>query len=287
MLLIVGWLMVLAAMFGGFMYSGGKPAALIVVGEYIVILGIALGYLVASSPMSVLKDMIRKILICFKGSPYTTDKYMDMIKALYELLMVAREQGVVGIEEHVLQPGSSSIFTKYPSFVNDHHAVVFTQDALKPVIDGKIKGDHLKEVLMEDLDRMHGHHHQPVSILTKVSDALPGIGIVAAVLGIIITMGSIAGDKAEIGEHVAHALVGTFLGLLVSYGFMQPLITKIEFLNEDELAYMESIACMVASYASGSPPVMAAEAGRRVIPPDRQPTAESLEQTLKGMSTRK
>jgi chemotaxis protein MotA len=266
------------------MYSGGNPSHLIVLGEYLIISGVFFGYIVGACPMPVLKLMMKKIVQCLKGTPYTRDVYLDLIKSHYELLMVAREQGVVGIEEHVMNPKQSAIFTKYPSFLNDHHAVTFMQDALKPIIDGRLKSEQLKAALEEDLKRMELHNHHPVTILTRSADALPGIGIVAAVLGIIITMGYIAGEKALIGEKVAHALVGTFLGLLISYGFVQPLVAKFEFLNEDEEAYYKVLAAIIISYATGSPPIMAAEVGRKAIPEDRQPSSDDLEKLLKALS---
>lgn len=284
MLVIIGWLIVSGAVMGGFMYSGGRPASLFVIGEYMIILGVAIGYLVAASPMHILKMMVSKILTALKGSPYSRDMYIDIIKPLYELFMVAREQGVVGIEEHVANPHESIIFKKYPKFLADHHAVAFMQDALRPIIDGRVKGDQLKATLDEDLDRIYGHNAHPVSVMTKMGDALPGIGIVAAVLGIVITMGSIGGSKEEIGHHVASALVGTFLGILVSYGFVQPLVTNIEFINEDELSFYQVMSNVIVSYAAGAPPMMAAESGRRAIPGDRQPTSEELEALLKSLA---
>ena len=287
MLLIIGWLIVTGAVVGGFVYSGGNPSHLVVIGEYMIITGVMVGFIVGACPMHVLKLMIGKMIQCVKGSPYNQEAYLDVIKAHYELLMVAREQGVVGIEEHVMSPMQSSIFTKYKSFITNHHAVAFMQDALKPIIDGRLKAEQLKESLSEDLRRMATQAHHPPMVLTKVADALPGVGIVAAVLGIIITMSYIAGEKALIGEKVAHALVGTFLGLLISYGYVQPLVTKMEFLNDDEHAYYEVISGIISSYATGSPPIMAAEVGRRAIPEDRQPTSDELEQLLKALIKKK
>jgi chemotaxis protein MotA len=286
MLVLIGWGIVTACVIGGFMMEKGNPLSLFVPAEYFVIIGVFVGYIVAASPMYLLKIMAGKILLSLKGSPYSKDMYLDAIKPLYELLMLAREQGVVGIEEHVVDPNNSSIFKKYPRFLHHHETVSFMQDALRPIIDGRVKGEQLKAALQDDLDRMHAYHYQPVMVMTKAGDALPGIGIVAAVLGIIITMGSIGGDKAEIGHHVASALVGTFLGILVSYGFIQPLVTNIEFINADELSYYEVLANVIISYATGASPIMAAESGRRAIPADRQPGSEELEKILKDLVKR-
>ncbi|MDE1171516.1 MAG: MotA/TolQ/ExbB proton channel family protein [Verrucomicrobium sp.] len=283
MLLLIGWAIVFGSVLGGFMYNGGHIESLLHPGEWIIIVGVMIGFLVGSSPGSVLKLMIAKIKQAVGAPPYTQQRYMDLCKALYELFMVAREQGVVGIEEHVINPSTSSVFSKYPSFLNDHHAVSFLQDALRPLIEGRMKPEQLRASLNEDLERLSIHSEAPIMILTKVADALPGVGIVAAVLGIVVTMGFIAGEKAKIGEKVAAALVGTFLGLLISYGLFQPMILKLEFINEDELAYYQVMCNMIVSYATGSPPVMAAEAGRRTIPADRQPAGDAFETELKAL----
>jgi chemotaxis protein MotA len=283
MLLIIGWIIVSAAIIGGFTYSGGNVFSIFVLVEYIVILGVSSGYAVAASPISILKLLCAKILSAFKGTPFSKVAYLDLIKALYELFMLAREQGMVGIEEHIVSPKESRIFTKYPSFLHNHHAIEFLQDNLRPIIDGKAKADQVKAAMQDQLDRIHDYHNKPIQVLSKLGDAMPGIGIVAAVLGIIITMGSIGGDKAAIGHHVAAALVGTFLGILVSYGFIQPLCINLEFIDYDELCYFEVMSNVITSYAAGAPPIGAAENGRQAIPPDRQPSSEELESTLKEL----
>lgn len=279
----VGYIVTLAAVIGGFMIAGGSPKSLFVLSEYIIILGALTGYVVGAAPPAMIKLLIAKAIGALKGSPFKKQMYLDVISMLYELLMVAREQGVVGIEEHVVNPEASSIFTKYPSFLHDHHAVAFMQDAMRPIIDGKVKGEQMKAALDDELGRIHHHHAQPCQVLTKAADALPAIGIVAAVLGIIITMGNLGGDKQSIGNSVAHALTGTLLGIFAAYSFVQPLVIAMELANEDELAYFEVMAGMIVAYATGSPPIMAAEAGRKSIPSDRKPTSEELETLLKEL----
>ena len=282
MLLLVGWLIVTGAMLGGFMFSGGNPGTLFVTGEYIIIVGMFLGYIVASSSGAVLKAIFGSVLMAIKGSPYTQKRYVELVRALYEVLILAREKGVIGLEEHILQPKTSTIFAKYPSFLNDHHAVHFLQDTFRPLLDGKVKPEELSRSVEAQLDNFFATNSQPTAVLSKASDALPAIGIVAAVLGIVITMASIAGDKAVIGEHVAHALVGTFLGLLLSYGFAQPLINRIETIHEEEISYLAVIGRMVISYALGAPPMTAAEQGRLTIPIHLQPSCDSMETLLKN-----
>jgi chemotaxis protein MotA len=282
MLLLVGWLIVTGAMLGGFMFSGGNPGTLFVTGEYIIIVGMFLGYIVASSSGAVLKAIFGSVLMAVKGSPYTQKRYIELVHALYEVLILAREKGVIGLEEHILQPKTSTIFAKYPSFLNDHHAVHFLQDTFRPLLDGKVKPEELSRSVEAQLDNFFATNSQPTAVLSKASDALPAIGIVAAVLGIVITMASIAGDKAVIGEHVAHALVGTFLGLLLSYGFAQPLINRIETIHEEEISYLAVIGRMVISYALGAPPMTAAEQGRLTIPIHLQPSCDTMENLLKN-----
>ena len=281
MMILAGWVIVTVALLGGFMFSGGKPATLFVAGEYIIIIGIFIGYIIASSSMAVLKMMVKSSVVALKGSPYTQKRYVELIQAIYQVLVLARENGVIGLEEHLTQPNSSSIFTRYPSFLNDHHAVHFLQDTFRPIMDGKVKPEELSRSVEAQLDNFFSMHSQPTAVLTKASDALPGIGIVAAVLGIVITMASIAGDKMEIGEKVAHALVGTFLGLLLSYGFAQPLVNRIETIHEEEISYLAVIGRMVVSYALGAPPMAAAEAGRLTIPVQHQPSCDEMETQLR------
>ncbi|MEM9400643.1 MAG: motility-associated protein [Verrucomicrobiota bacterium] len=284
MQVLVGWIIVLGCVLGGFAYSGGNPAHLVVIGEYIIIIGVSLGYVFGACPMSYLKLLINQVLTAFKGSPYKQKAYVDLISAFYELFMIAREQGVIGIEDHVVNPQNSAVFKKYPSFLNNSLAVAFAQNALKPIIDGRIKGDQVKHLLHEEMERIEHRNEQPLHVATKAADAMPGIGIVAAVLGIIITMSHISGDKTTIGVKVAHALVGTFLGILISYGFLQPLISAMEFNNADEKQYYEVLTNIISSYATGAPPIMAAESGRRAIPSDRQMPSEQLEEQLKALS---
>jgi chemotaxis protein MotA len=284
MLILVGWVIISVALLGGFTYSGGHPETLFVTGEYVIIIGIFLGYIVASSSPAVLKMMIKSIITALKGSPYTQKRYIELIQAIYQMLLLARESGVIGLEEHVLQPHTSSILKKYPSFLNDHHAVHFLQDTFRPLMDGKVKPEEVSRSVEAQLDNFLSMHSQPTAVLTKASDALPGIGIVAAVLGIVITMASIAGDKQMIGEKVGHALVGTFLGLLLSYGFAQPLINRIETIHEEEISYLAVIGRMVISFALGAPPMAAAEAGRITIPVHHQPSCDDMEARLKKTS---
>ncbi len=196
--------------------------------------------------------------------------------------MLGRRSGMVALEEHVMNPETSAIFAKYPAFLKNHHAMEFLCNGLRPIIDGKIKPDQLKLLLEIELDAMEEEHEKPVGVLTKAADAMPGFGIVAAVLGIVITMASIAGPIEQIGEKVAAALVGTFLGIFLSYGFMNPLAVNMEFINMAEMAYIRCIAASVIGFANGMSPIMAVEVARRGLSSEVKPTADDLETMLKS-----
>lgn len=285
MFVIIGSIIVLGAVIGGFLMAGGSPAALWQLSEVIVICGAAFGAMVIMAPKSVLVSMFKMAIGCLKGSPYGKSAYEDLLKLLYELFMLGRRNGMIALEEHVMKPDASSIFTKYPSFLKNHHGVEFLCSGLKPIIDGKIKPDQLKSLLDAELDKATAEDHMPIVVLTKTADAMPGFGIVAAVLGIIITMASIGGPPEAIGHHVAAALVGTFLGILVSYGFLGPLATNMEIMCEEHHAYSKCIALSVVSFANGMAPIMAVEVARRGLGHDVKPSAEELEAMMKNLNS--
>jgi chemotaxis protein MotA len=283
MIVLIGVFIVMASVIGGFVMGGGHPVSLIHMNEFVVIGGAALGALVIMSPMAVLKGLFKQVLGTLKGSPYSRKAYDELFMALYELFMLGRRSGMVALEEHVMTPESSSIFAKYPSFQKNHHAIDFLCSGLRPIIDGKIKPDQLKLLLEIELNALEEEHEKPIGVLGKAADAMPGFGIVAAVLGIVITMASIAGPIEEIGEKVASALVGTFLGIFISYGFMNPLAVNMEFLGVAELTYLRCIAASVIGFANGMSPIMAVEVARRGLSSDVKPTSDSLETMLKNV----
>ena len=287
MIVFIGVIIVFASVLGGFLMAGGYIGALLHLSELVIIAGAALGALVIMSPRKVLTDMVKLLMLSIKGTPYNREAYMDLLKALYELFMLGRRNGMIALEEHVMNPESSSIIQKYPRFAKNHHAVTFLCDSLRPIIDGKIKPDQLRALLDAEMDSMDTEHHAPISVLTKAADAMPGFGIVAAVLGIVITMGAISGPIEEIGHKVAAALVGTFLGIFISYGFMNPLAVNMEFICESEMAYTRCIADSVVSFASGMAPLMAVEIARRGLSSDVRPSADELETMLKALNTQK
>ncbi|MDB6022590.1 MAG: Flagellar motor component [Pedosphaera sp.] len=284
MIVIIGALIVMGSVIGGFVMAGGHPMALMHLSEFVIIGGAAFGAMVLMSPKKVLIDMAKQVVGTLKGSVYTRQAYEDLFKALYELFMLGRRSGMVALEEHVMDPAASSIFSKYPSFQKNHHAIDFLCNGLRPIIDGKIKPDQLKLLLEIEMHAMEEEHEKPVGVLTKAADAMPGFGIVAAVLGIVITMASIAGPIEQIGEKVAAALVGTFLGIFLSYGFMNPLAVNMEFVNMAEITYIRCIAASVIGFANGMSPIMAVEVARRGLSSEVKPSSDALETMLKSLN---
>ncbi|MEW6156424.1 MAG: flagellar motor stator protein MotA [Verrucomicrobiota bacterium] len=284
MIVIFGAIIVTVSVLGGFVMAGGHIPALLHLSELIIIGGAALGALVVMSPKKVLVDLIKQVLHAFKGAPYDKSAYEDLLKALYELFLLGRRNGMIALEEHVLNPFASSIFTKYPSFIKNKHAVEFLCNGLRPIIDGKIKPDQLKMLMEIEMERMEEEHHAPISVLSKTADAMPGFGIVAAVLGIVITMAAISGPIEEIGHKVAAALVGTFLGILMSYGFLNPLAVNLEFIGAAESSYIRCISASVIGFANGMAPIMAVEVARRGLSSEVKPNSEDFETMLKALN---
>jgi chemotaxis protein MotA len=285
MILILGYIIVLGSTLGGFMFAGGKLGLLFPISEYIIIIGISIGLMVIASPVSLLKNIVKKIKIAFRNQAVPTSDYTDLLKLLYELFSKARRGGLIAIEDDVMSPKESPILSKYPSFINDHERLEFLTNSLKPVIDGRLKPEQLGGLLHADFEAKEEDAVQPVHILNLVGDSLPGIGIVAAVMGIINTMAAIAMGPEKVGQKVAAALVGTFLGVLGAYGFINPLAARIKLNNVYELQYFAVIMKGVLGFTGGMAPIMAIEAARRAIDPAFQPTAEAVEEMVKSLGT--
>ncbi len=283
MLLIVGYIIVLGATLGGFMIAGGKPLVLMHVSEFVSIGGICLGVVVVSSPASLLKSVMGKVVGAFKGSSGKPDDYMDLLKLLYETFNLGRRGGLIALEEHVLDPQQSAIFSKYPSFLSVPGRVAFLCDSLKPMIDGRVKPDQIEELMHMEIESKEEEGDGPVHVLQLIGDSLPGIGIVAAVLGIINTMSAIADGPEAVGEHVSAALTGTFLGILGAYGFINPLTSRIKLNNAKDMQYYNGLLKGIAAFAHGMAPLMAVEISRRCLDHEVQPKADDLEQVLKAL----
>jgi chemotaxis protein MotA len=282
MLVIVGLIVVMGCVLGGFTLAGGHIGALIHPAEILTIAGASIGAAVVMSPKKVLIDTVKSVLQALKGSPFSKKAYEELFQVMYELFRLARRDGTLALEPHLSNPHDSSIFNKYPSVSKNHHTTKFICGALSPIMDGSVTPEQLPSLLAAELKAQEDEHHGPVNVITKTADALPGFGIVAAVLGIVITMGAIDGPVEEIGEKVGAALVGTFLGILLSYGLFAPLATKMEFIGAAELAYYRTIASLVESFANQVPPKVALELARRGLSSDVRPEQEELEALLKA-----
>jgi chemotaxis protein MotA len=284
MIILLGALIVVASVAGGFVMAGGNFGTLMHLSELVIIGGAALGAMVMMAPKKVLVDLFKQVLNVLKGAPYKRKAYEDLFMTLYELFLLGRRNGLIALEEHLTNPATSAIFQRYPSVMGNKPALEFICGSLRPVIDGRVKPDQLRQLLSMDLERMESESHAPINVLTRTADAMPGFGIVAAVLGIVITMSSIAGPIEKIGEKVAAALVGTFLGIFLGYGFMSPLAVNIEFNVLARLAYFQCISAAVVAFASGMAPGMAVEIARRGLSEDLRPGADALETMLKPLN---
>lgn len=279
---IIGIVLVLGSVAGGFVLSHGHLAALWQPYELLIIGGAALGAFVTANPPSVIKGVVHQIPILLKGSPYKKGYYLDALALLYDLLSKARKQGMMSLESDVEEPEKSAIFGKYPKLQSDHHAVDFLTDYLRLMVGGSIKNSFELENLMDvELDTHHEEALQPSAALTRVSDALPGFGIVAAVLGIVITMASLGGPPKELGQHVAAALVGTFLGILLAYGFVGPMATLVEHGARDESQFFKVLKTVLLAAQQGYSPQIAVEFGRKAIFNAERPGFKELEDHVK------
>jgi chemotaxis protein MotA len=281
MVVIVGCLVVLGAVIAGFTLSGGEVGALIHPTEVLTIGGAALGALIIMSPVKVLKDLMRGIIGTLKGSPFGKRAYAELFQAMYDFLRLARRDGLLALEPHMSNPHESTIFNKYPLIGKNHHVTEFICGAFSPTIEGSATPDQLQSLLNTEMHVIEEEHHAPLNALSKTADALPGFGIVAAVLGIVITMGAIDGPVEEIGHKVGAALVGTFLGILASYGFFGPLASRMESLCATEMAFFRTIASIVLAFANNMPPKVAIEQARRGAASDVRPSRTELEQLFK------
>ena len=275
-------IIVLGSVLGGFTMAGGPIPVLIVVSEYIVIGGTSIGTVLIATPGKVIGLMMKKVFGILKTNPFNRIMYMDGLKLLYELFQVARRDGLVAIEGHIENPEGSAVFTKYPNVLHLHHATTFLCDSLRLVLVGSVPPHDLDMLMDSEIEVHHREDEAPVAALTKVSDALPGIGIVAAVLGIVITMQSIAGPVEEIGHHVASALVGTFLGILLSYGFVSPIAANIEARNHSVSQFYMFYRSAVTAFAKGFAPIVVVEFARRAIPAEMRPSFSEMEEACKG-----
>jgi chemotaxis protein MotA len=286
---IIGIIVVVAAIVGGYLLEKGILSVLLQPAELIIIGGAALGTILIANPPSVLKSIISGIVGVFKGSKFNKDLYMETLKMFYDLFQSGRKQGLSQLEAQIDEPLKSPIFTKYKKFLADHHAVNFVCDTIRMSTTGGSNPFDLDQMMESDLEVHHAVRSQPVTALSTMADSLPGLGIVAAVLGVVITMGALGGPPEEIGHKVAAALVGTFLGILMCYGLFSPIASNMAKINEEEGFYFNFMRKAIFGFLKGNSPIMAVEFARRVIPEHMRPSFQEMEtackQTAKAAAT--
>jgi len=286
MLMLIGLVVVSFSVFAGFMLEGGPMLLLVQPVELMIIGGAAGGVLLISTTPAVLKQLIRQTFGALRPSPFSPELYLDTLQLMYELLVKAKKNGLIALEKDLSSPADSAVFAGHPKFLAHHEAVEFTCEALTMLVDGTMKPDDFDAVLDTHLEIHHEEEGKASILLQKVGDTLPGLGIVAAVLGIVITMQHVDGKPAEIGHHVAVALVGTFLGILLSYGYVQPLSANLEGQAAAATRYLRTIKNGLVAFSRGAPPLVAVEVARHAIYSQERPSAEELAEACRKAGMR-
>jgi chemotaxis protein MotA len=278
---IIGILIVFGAVLGGFLMEKGPLLVLMQPSEFIIIAGAALGTMLAANPMHVLKKIFAGLTQILAGSKFSQQRYLDTLKMMFVLFNKARKEGLVAIEQDIEEPEKSPLFQKYPAFLANHHIRDFVCDTMRMAITGGASTFDVDQMMELDMDVHHAGAIQPASALTTMADALPGLGIVAAVLGVVVTMSSLGGPPEEIGHKVASALVGTFLGILLCYGMVGPLASNLSKLIDDEHSYYHVLRVVMLSFIKGMSPMLAIEMARRAIPEHVRPSFQEVEKTCR------
>lgn len=274
---IIGIVLVFAAVLCGFLLEKGPVFVLLQPSEILIIGGAALGTLIAGNPLHVLKGTAASLIRVLKGSSYSKERYLELLRMMLLLFNKSRKGGLIDLEPDIEEPEKSPVLSKFPAFLNDSHARDFVCDTMRMAITGGATPFDLDQMMELDMEVHHASASQPVHALATMADALPGMGIVAAVLGVVITMSALGGPPEEIGRKVAAALVGTFLGILLCYGVVGPLASILSKLNDDEHAYYHVLRVVILSYLKGMPPTLAVEVARRAIPEHVRPSFQEFE----------
>ncbi|NTU62014.1 MAG: flagellar motor stator protein MotA [Chloroflexi bacterium] len=282
MFVIIGWVLVLGAVLGGFLMVGGHVAALIQPSELITIGGTALGAFFAANNPKVVKATLNALPSLFKGSRFTKALYMDLLSMLYEILAKVRKEGLMSIENDVENPEQSPVFSKYPRISGDHHAMEFLTDYLRMMVGGNLNAFEIENLMDNEIETHHDEGEIPVHALSRTADGLPAFGIVAAVMGVVHTMESVGIPPSELGKLIAAALVGTFLGILLSYGFVAPLTTALEHKLNESTKMFQCVKVVLLASMNGYAPQVAIEFGRKVLFSTERPTFRELEEEVKS-----
>src|ERR1700740_964583 len=282
MFTIIGIVVVFGAVVAGYLMEHGNLKGLFQPAELLIIGGAAIGTVLIANPLHILKQLVGGILGALKGSPYGKQKYLESMKMLFELFSRARKEGLMALEADSDNPEQSPVFSKYPAFLKDHHVLHFVCDTVRMAAGGGIEPFDVDQMMELDMERHHTGAGLRVAALSTMADSLPGLGIVAAVLGVVITMGALGGPPEEIGEKVAAALVGTFLGILLSYGLVSPIAQNMTKAAEEEHAFLYVMRVLMVSFLKGTAPIMAVEMGRRAVPGHVRASFTELEQACRG-----
>ena len=283
MIAIVGIFIVFAAILSGFLMEKGHILVLLQPAEFLIIAGAAAGTLLVANPVRILKAIADGLIGVLKGSPISKARYLDTLKMMYQFLNKVRKEGLLCVEMDVEKPLESSIFKNYPEFLNDHHSLDFVCDTLRTAITGGVEPFDMDQMMELDMEVHHSAAMQPIDAIATVADSLPGLGIVAAVLGVVITMGALGGPPEQIGEKVAAALVGTFLGILLCYGVVGPLSANMRKTAEEHNEYLHVLRVLLLSFLKGSAPMIAIEMARRAIPAYVRPSFDEMERNCKAV----
>lgn len=282
MFAIIGILIVFGAVIGGFLMEHGHLLVLLQPSELVIIAGASAGTVLVANPLYILKRIAGGVGGVFGSSPFTESYYVESLKMMYEILTKARKEGLVALESDVDDPEKSPQFSKYTAFLKNHHVRDFVCDTLRMVMTGGVEAFDVDQLLDLDMEVHHRDAHAPVAALASTADSLPGLGIVAAVLGVVITMGALGGPPEEIGHRVAAALVGTFLGILLCYGLVGPLAANMSKRADEEHAYLYVLRVLMVAFVKGTAPIMAVEIARRAIPGHVRPSFQELESACRG-----
>jgi chemotaxis protein MotA len=281
MFAIIGIVVVFGCVVAGYLMEHGNLRVLVQPAELIIIGGAAIGTLLVANPLHILKKIAGGIAAVFGGSKFGKQTYIDTLKMMYDLLNKARKDGLMALESDVEEPQKSPVFTKNPAFLKNHHVCDFVCDSLRMAITG-IDAFDLDQMLDLDLEVHHQDSTGPTAALSTMADSLPGLGIVAAVLGVVITMGALGGPPEEIGNKVAAALVGTFLGILLCYGLVGPIAANMTKAAEEEHAFLYVMRVLMVSFLKGTAPIMAVEMARRAVPGHVRPSFQELEKACRN-----
>jgi chemotaxis protein MotA len=284
MFVIIGWVVVLGCVFGVFIAHGGNMGPIIkaLPWEMAMIGGATLGAFLVNNQMTVIKGTISGALSCFKGGKYTKARYLELLALLYDILQKARKEGLMSIENDVEEPHNSPLFKKYPAVGSDHHVVEFITDYLRMMVSGNLNAHEIESLMDSEIETHHHEAHAPVAAIQRVAGGLPAFGIVAAVLGVIKTMGSVGQPPAVLGAMIGSALVGTFLGILLAYAFAEPLAGLLEQKVEESGKELQCIKTTLLASMQGYAPQVAIEFGRKVLLSTVRPTFGELEAHVKG-----